>query len=411
MGHPIAVVGAGFAGLASAIFLRRAGRDVVVFERAEDLGPIGAGILIQPTGLRVLEKLGLRHAAEACGARVDAMRCKTRRGRVVFDLHYGTLEPGLCARGMHRGALFGLLLEAAIDAEIPIHRGVTVSHAREGHEGVALESDRGDSLGIFDYAVVANGARSALRDQLGLTSRARRYPWGALWFVGDTPKGLSPSALSQRVHGTRQMMGVLPTGQASQQDPAELASLFWSTRCSDVDRVRERGLEAFVGPALELMPEAAPLLEQLSDIEQLLFAEYWDVVLKRPYTDRCIVIGDAAHATSPQLGQGTNLALFDAMVFAECFECSADVQAVGPLFERQRRRHLRYYQWASRWLTPFFQSGWTPLAWLRDQGMPLAIRVPWLRRQMLETMAGTKVGLFRKSIRQDAIALPSDTGS
>ena len=89
----IGVVGCGVAGQAAATFLSEAGHDVTAFERFAEPRPLGAGLLLQPTGLAVLAALGLAEAALAQGGKVVGLEAKTARGRTVLDLSYADLHP------------------------------------------------------------------------------------------------------------------------------------------------------------------------------------------------------------------------------------------------------------------------------------------------------------------------------
>jgi 2-polyprenyl-6-methoxyphenol hydroxylase-like FAD-dependent oxidoreductase len=124
------------------------------------------------------------------------------------------------------------------------------------------------------------------------------------------------------------------------------------------------------------------------------------VRLRRWHGERVVVLGDAAHATSPQLGQGANLALWDAMALADHIAAAAPggVAAALAAYSAARRAHIRYYQLAARWLTPLFQSDSRAGGWLRDRAMPIAMRVRPLRRMMIETMAGVRRGIVRRSM-------------
>jgi len=108
----IAIVGYGTAGQAAAILLGRDGHRVHVFERAPELGPVGAGFLLQPVGLRVLWEMGLLEPALRHGRRIGRLHGATREGRVVMDMRYAGLDARLFGLGMQRGALFALLAEA-----------------------------------------------------------------------------------------------------------------------------------------------------------------------------------------------------------------------------------------------------------------------------------------------------------
>ena len=82
--------------------------------------------------------------------------------------------------------------------------------------------------------------------------------------------------------------------------------------------------------------------------------------------------------------RGANVALLDAAALADALRAGEGVAG----YTRRRRRHVRFYAFASRWMTPFFQSGRDRLAAPRDALMGPAARVPWIGRQMVRTMAG-----------------------
>jgi 2-polyprenyl-6-methoxyphenol hydroxylase-like FAD-dependent oxidoreductase len=110
-----------------------------------------------------------------------------------------------------------------------------------------------------------------------------------------------------------------------------------------------------------------------------------------------VVLGDAAHATSPQLGQGCNLALWDALVLADSVEAALasgrGVASALDAYSRARAGHLDWFQLATRWLTPFFQGDSSTLGWLRDRFLPLGMRLPFVTRLMVASMCGTATGL------------------
>lgn len=362
----IAIIGCGTGGPAAALLLHRQGHEVVLYERVSDPGPVGAGILLQPTGMEVLRRLGLLQTVLPRGSRVDRLYGRSSYGRVVIDLGYADLRSGLFGLGIHRGALFGALLDAVHAEGIPLRTGVEVEGLDERPDGVIVQGER------YDRVVVASGARSGLRPP---GARVRPYPWGALWCVLHAEP--TPHVLTQRFRDTRQMVGMLPSGPG-------LTSLFWSIRRDALDAWRAAGLDAWKRLVAALMPEAP--LDEIRSADALVFAPYFDLVAPRWNTARVVWIGDAAHAMSPQLGQGANLALCDALALAEAPDLDA--------YSRARRDHLRFYSLASRLLTPFFQSSLPVLAPLRDLvGLPLH-RWPWYRRQMLLALAGVKTGPF-----------------
>lgn len=362
-----AIIGGGTAGLATALFLSRAGHEVVLFERVEHPEPVGAGILLQPTGMAVLKRLGLLQRVLARGERIERLYGLTSYGRMVLDLGYADLQPGLFGLGIHRGALFSVLWDAVCgDARIERRLGVEITSLNEASDGVSVAGEG------FDRVVVASGARSPLRAP-GATVKA--YPWGALWFVArQNPK---PGVLFQRYQDTRKMIGLLPSGDGT-------VSCFWSLRADALPAWRAAGLDAWKAEVRALMPEAP--IDEVRSMDEVIFAPYFDVVAPRWHTDRVVCLGDAAHAMSPQLGQGANLALQDAAALVESDDFAE--------YTRRRSDQLRFYSFASRMLTPFFQSSWPFLAPARDLVAGPLHAWGWYRRQMLTSLAGTKTGFF-----------------
>lgn len=411
--HDVGIVGCGFAGAATAVFLARAGHRVTVYERVPEPGAVGAGILLQPTGLAVLAELGLLAPILARGAEVAALRARTHSGREIFHLRYERLAPGLFGIGTHRGALFDTLLAALREAGASLRPGIEVA-------GIAAEAARPRLLGAdglafaeHDLVLVADGARSRLRGASSIRHRARPYPWGALWFVGEDPERRFAGTLSQVCDGTEHMLGCLPTGLGAGNGAMPLVSLFWSIRVDRIADWRERGLAAWKQTLIRYEPRVEPLLTQIRDADQVLVATYVDVVMRRLHRRRVGFLGDAAHATSPQLGQGANLALLDASAMAAALREEPDVERALARYDAARRAHVRFYGLASRWLTPFFQSRLRWLAPLRDRGFPLLAGIAAGEAQMLRTLAGVKRGVLRRSQPTAALcaALTSPRGA
>ena len=131
------------------------------------------------------------------------------------------------------------------------------------------------------------------------------------------------------------------------------------------------------------------MLEQIASIDQVLFAAYHDVVMHRWSTRSVVYLGDAAHATSPQLGQGCNLALWDAMVLADTLEAEdRDLALALDSYSRARVGHLGFYQLAT-------------LGTLRDLAMPIMARLPITNRIMTLTMLGVVDGFLGRMLQLD----------
>ncbi|HYP76198.1 MAG TPA: NAD(P)/FAD-dependent oxidoreductase [Polyangiaceae bacterium] len=402
----VGIVGCGFAGAATAALLGRAGHRVTVYEEFAQPSAVGAGIVLQPTGMSVLAELGVLGQVIERGARLESLHCVTHENRDVFRLDYAQLHPDLFGLGMHRGALFQILHERAVAAGATLHRATSIGRVVERPKKAEVRDHADRPIAEHDLVVIANGARSDLRRASGLLRRERPYPWGALWFVARDPGHFYRHRLRQISNGTRHMLGLLPTGLGPRgEGPDEQrVSLFWSIRMDRVADYRRAGFTAWKEQILRYEPEAAFVLDQIESEEQVLSASYHDVVMSSWHTRRRVFIGDAAHAMSPQLGQGTNLALMDASQLCTALAQDVPLEIALERYSRARRAQIDYYQFASRWLTPLFQSDLQGLGPLRNALMRLACQMPIMRQEMLRTMAGIKQGVVGPSLVLPAIS-------
>ena len=372
------------AGQSAAIALTRQGHDVTIVERFPQARPVGAGLLLQPSGLAVLERLGLRAEAENWGAPIHRLEGNTVQGRRVLALDYGR-EHGL---GIHRGALFNLLHNAVRASGVRLILGFDTRSIADPDDPVLVARD-GRCEGPFDVVLDCAGAHDATRDHLGIAVSAPLYPWGAFWCAVPDRDGRWTEALRQTYDGAHTMMGILPIGRAPESD-APCVAFFWSLPLAQADAQKAAGLDALKQRILQAWPAARPVVDEITSFDQFSLATYRDVVMRPWRRGRVLVIGDAAHGTSPQLGQGANLALIDALTIAHCLNGKADVDNALRRYEQMRRSHLAYYQLTSRLLTPMFQSNNRVMAWLRDNLLVAARYVPIGGYVTRTTLAGVR---------------------
>lgn len=392
----IAVVGCGVAGMAASLALARRGHQVVLLEAFTEPRPLGSGLLLQPSGLAALTALGLAEPVIARGARVDLLDGRDLGGRPIMAMRYADWRPGAFGVGVHRATLFGVLHEALAPAGVELRTGVEVV-GWESSDAPRLTDAAGGSHGPFDLVVIADGAGSKLRGLVRPRARAPVYPWGAVWANARDPDGAFAGALTQRYDRASTMMGVLPIGRGPVGD-VDLVSFFWSLPVTQMDEFMAGDLAAWRGRAQAMWPQAAPILAQFESPEVFSRATYRDVRTGGWSSGRFLLIGDAAHGTSPQLGQGANLGLIDAVELAE--RLTPDVAKSVRGYQAARRRHAGLYQFISRWLTPLFQSaGWLG-PFVRDWVFTPGSKAPGARQVAAFVLTGTlRLGRTPKALR------------
>jgi 2-polyprenyl-6-methoxyphenol hydroxylase-like FAD-dependent oxidoreductase len=385
----VAVVGCGIAGMAAALALTRAGHAVEIFERFDEPRPTGAGLLLQPSGLAALRALGLEDAARAWGAEVRRLVGRTQKRRLVLDLPYRG-ETGL---GIHRGALFTTLHDAVAAEGVPVHGGAAIEAIEGAERDHALLIDAGGGRHDgFELVVVADGAHSSLRANVVPLARAPLYRWGAFWTTLPDPDGDWSGELRQVYAGGRVMIGVLPVGRApGEPEGSRGVAFFWSVKTADFSATRGRGLDALKRAVAAFWPEAGELVAPLASFDALTEASYRNVAARPWSRGRLVVIGDAAHGTSPQLGQGANLAMIDALALAEALGRAEENRALPEAlaaYRRARSGHTAYYQFMSWAMTPMFQTDGSLVPMTRDLGLGLLCRLPLSGAAIHATLCG-----------------------
>jgi 2-polyprenyl-6-methoxyphenol hydroxylase-like FAD-dependent oxidoreductase len=394
-GLDIAIAGAGPAGLAAALYLNRAGHRVTIFERFERPAPVGSGLILQPTGLTVLADLGLLEEMTALGSRIDRLYgADAGTGRTVLDVRYDARRGGRFGLAVHRAALFSTLYRAVQREGIAVETGIDL-HELEAGARVFLLCGGGRRLGPFDLVVDASGARSKLRRHARNPSEPKPLAYGAFWASLDwRDEGFDAHALLQRYRRASVMIGVLPIGRPDTA-AAPMAAFFWSLKPGEAERVRAAGIAAWKARVVELWPACDAFMRQIDGFEQLSLARYGHHTLKIPAGRRLAVIGDAAHSTSPQLGQGANMALLDAAALAHALGGATSVETALERYARSRRRHVRVFQALSSVFTPFYQSDSRFLPFVRDRLVATLANIPPAPQVLASMVAGTAVDPFR----------------
>lgn len=388
----IAISGCGIAGSAVATLLARQGHDVTLFEQAEVCRPVGAGIMLQPSGQAVLRELGIAREVEVRSAPLLGLDARLANGRRLIELRYDSLRQaklgdGLVeaphAWGVHRGALFEKLFQCCLESGVKICNPAKLVDYERRKDGVVVKDDAGRDYDRFDFVIAADGSRSRLREASNLRCKQNVYRFAALWTTGVCEE--VQDSLHQVIDGTRRLVGLLPIGDGR-------CSFFWGIRADGFEALRSTSLKHWRAEVTQLCPQAGAIVDSVTSWDALTFGTYRHIRMKRWFDESILWLGDAAHAMSPHLGQGANLALEDAFVFAKSLEFTGEFRAACDQFRRRRLPKIRYYQQLTRMLSPFFQSDVPLLAFGRNVALPWFPRVAPIRRRMLTTLCGLDSG-------------------
>lgn len=390
----IAVVGGGIAGATVAHFLSRDPKhEITVFEREAILKPLGAGIMLQPTGKKVLELLGKKEFLEQNAHPIYTFRGFLESGKEVIHLDFRELEASMCGYGVHRGLLFSSLVNSLQHiGNVTLKTGYEATAISQNERSTSVVFTNGEREEGFDLMIVANGSRSLLRDSFQVTKISKPQNASALWATLPYESGeLEEHSISQ-YYGKGVLGGVMPIGyNPLENSKQKIVNFFWGVNgtatpiVSDADFKKHK---AYFYRYFKTMPS---IVDKLEHKEQLVFAPYFDSQLLRFYEGRVAFIGDIAHAMSPQLSSGTNLALLDAFELAKCLKETASLPKALHQFSINRIRQVHYYQAVSRIVTPIFQNN-VGYPFVRDVLMQKMYETPITRKILLETLMGIRDG-------------------
>jgi 2-polyprenyl-6-methoxyphenol hydroxylase-like FAD-dependent oxidoreductase len=353
----VTIVGAGIAGLAVAIALNQRGINVQVLEQAPELQEIGAGLLLGPNACAVLERLGvLQTLLIERSIAVPRWELRDWQGLLLSALHIP--RSGESSISTRRSDLQWALMQR-LPREV-VKLGCTVTNAELITEGVRLKLADGRQM-TANKVIVTDGAHSMVRAALW-PGREPLYCGYVGWrgLVDHVPRGWEVGRVSES-WGYGRRFGIAPVGggrtywYASANVPA--------ARCRDRVSVAElrRDFAHWHHPVTEIlsyMSEENLLQHPIHDRRP---AWHWQ------REEKVVLLGDAAHPLTPNLGQGAAMALEDAWELAALWGKPDTMKR----FEQRRRMRLLLLWAASRQIGKLIQWDHPALCWLRDTQMRL----------------------------------------
>lgn len=353
---PVLIVGGGIGGLTTALALHRRGLEARVYEAAPALQPVGKGIWVPTNAMQVLQRLGVGEAVASAGWALERIRIGNDAGRTLLEADLGTYRAryGHTTISIHRAALMQALADALPDGTLVLGRRA-VDFGREGDEVVARFDDGTAERGSL--LVGADGLRSAVRERFFPGVRLRDS--GQVCYRGVGALELPPDLARTcwEVWGGAVRFGFSAIGPRQ---------VYWfapiSTTPGDPDTAGP--WSARLAARYDAFPDPIPEVLRATPAEEVIRTELLDFPpLARWCDGRVALLGDAAHAMTPNLGQGGAQAIEDAHVLAARLAPGGPVEAALREYERLRIPRVRR----------IVQTAWR-------FGQLAHLRRPWLRR-------------------------------
>jgi 2-polyprenyl-6-methoxyphenol hydroxylase-like FAD-dependent oxidoreductase len=393
------IIGAGPAGLTAALALRRVGWDVRVAERAPSLSARGAGLTLWPNAVRALELVGAADAVRAEAVPCAGIALRNARGRTLDATSRETMEAhwGGTGLALRRARLLETLL-GLVGADA-VRFGASCSGVRHEPGGAAAEFEDG-SVWRAELVIGADGIRSAVRD--GALGPARlRYAGFPVWRA--VTRFRLPADVGLTTLGRAAQFGLFPVAGGR---------VYWFASFTAPE-----GAYADGPHRLLLLERFRDWHEPIPDVvaatreEEIVWSPVHDIdPLRRWASGHVVVVGDAAHASTPHLGQGACQAIEDAVVLGACLAAEPDVPAALRELERRRVDRAARLSLQARRLAQLGRRGGRLMEWARDT--TIAHTPPRARHRQLASLfewdsawaAAALAGLTEQSRRSPAPA-------
>ena len=309
----VLIVGGGIAGTSLAVGLSGHGVDVTLVEVQAEWGPLGVGVTLQGPALRAFQRLGLLDAVVDAGVGIDTMHVGNAQSEIVeviaLDRACGEDYPATVT--IRRPALHDVLAAAARTAGVTIRTGCTVS-AFAGHGRGVTATFIDGTVGEFDLAIGADGVRSMVRSlAFGPGCVKPEFTQQIVWRV-MLPRHAEMGEKMMLFYGPRNKIGFSPM-------PPDEMYMFLVQNVSARVRPPRSDLATLLKDELAAYSGwLADISAQIDDRSRIDYRPIDTILVPDPwYAGRILLIGDAAHATTPHLASGATIAVEDAAVLTE----------------------------------------------------------------------------------------------
>jgi 2-polyprenyl-6-methoxyphenol hydroxylase-like FAD-dependent oxidoreductase len=331
----VLIVGGGIAGMTLAIGLKRAGIRSEIVEVNPQWTVSGVGLSLQGSALRALDAVGVLDRCIERGFGYSCLRTCDGDGNVIRTVEFPRLSGsgGPAALGIMREALHSVLQEALAEAEVPVRRGVTVSSLAQNPDkvNVAFSDGTQDS---FELLVGADGANSTIRDQVFGSQFKPTYAGQAVWRATVR----RPASIEARCnfYGCRHKAGFNPVS-------AKQMYVYLVQNLPEFVRLRDERLPAVMREQLaEFRGPVAAAREEITDPAQIVYRPVSWLLVPPPWCrGRAVLIGDAAHITTPNMAAGAGIAIEDSVVLAALLKAEPTLAHALNSFTARRYERCR----------------------------------------------------------------------
>lgn len=393
MPKTIAVIGAGPAGLAAGIALHRLGFDAAIFEQAPQMEAVGGGILLHSNGLRALDALGVLPRLEAKLRYSGRLTLEAAGGHVLLSVSYADLPvPHPHCAVVLRYDLVDALLQTAQENAVPLFLDRKFSGLTVDKSGVfvSLVATNGTTeTRRFDAVVACDGVHSPIRAALGLLPLGAEKPLPP-WLRASSPVHTQSNAIREIWGNDGRGFGIMPL-------PHNETHFFcsapprddWNALLAD-----PAALDNWINSWKPFGPDVLEMVRNVPDWKTVHYGSPALVEAKSWHKGPVFLVGDAAHAMPPNLGQGANAALVDALVLARTLADAAeenslvDWEKAGRNYQAIRGPFMQKTQQAAHELG-FLSHQTVPLVrLLRDEAMKKSACIIPIRNRAVEIAIG-----------------------
>ncbi|MFZ5973359.1 MAG: FAD-dependent monooxygenase [Bacteroidota bacterium] len=354
MKYPALIVGGGIAGLTTAVALQQQNIDFLVLEAVPQIKGVGAGISLAGNAMRVMRQLGLDALIKERGHGISSMVIQNEKGRAISILDAGKIsrQHGLDNVAIHRAELHQILLNA-----LPAEKVITNQKAvdfTEHADHVQVTLQNGSRL-AGSCVLIADGIHSVLRQKLLPQSRVR-YAGYTCW-RGIVPNLWGVEQTAYETWGPAGRMGYVPVGQNN---------IYWFA-CKNAPRQSQAMRQltpADLAHNFRYYAQPVPSIIEQTQPSEMIWNDIIDLEPIRQYAfGKALLLGDAAHATTPNMGQGACMGVEDAWLVAKKLSKNKNsVEVAFKQFEAERLQRTHYVvntsyrlgkvaQWENRFLT------------------------------------------------------------